>query len=37
MAGLFLKCSKEGAQDLDGVGGVDGGPLGDDVRVDEAP
>ncbi len=33
---LLLKMLKEGAQDLDGVGGVDGGPPGDDVRVDEA-
>ncbi len=33
---LLLEMFQELAQDLDGVGGVDGGAPGDDVRIDEA-
>ncbi len=32
---LLLKMFQEGAQGLDGVGGVDGGAPGDDVRVEQ--
>ncbi len=32
--GWWVKMLQEGAQDLDGVGGVDGGAPGDDMGID---
>ncbi len=34
---LFLEILQELAQGLDGVGVIDGGTLGDNVGIDEAP